>query len=195
MKSEQVQTATAQVLQHLPRLDLGNAQTFIFNLLFMYHVMKASENLTRQAANCATGELKDYFTRHLAEEEGHEKWLAADLATVGIDVSKTAVPIDAVEMAGSQYYLINHVSPVSLLGYMVVLECFPMPLEQVEHLELVHGKDLLRTLRYHAEHDIDHGADVLAEIDKLTDEQFNLVMQSAVQTANYALNALMRIAK
>lgn len=191
-QSEKVMNAAAQVMQHFPKLE---GEAFVCNLLFMYHVIAASENLTRQAAERAEGSLKDYFTQHLAEETGHEQWLAEDLLTAGIDVKKTAVAIEAVEMAGSQYYLINHVHPVALLGYMVVLECVPMPLERVEELEAAHGKELLRTLRYHAEHDIDHGADVLAVIDTLTDEQINLVTQSAVQTAHYALKALQRFAK
>ena len=97
-------------------------------------------------------------------------------------------------MAGSQYYLIYHVDPAALLGYMAALECFPMPLEQVEALERAHGADLCRTLRYHAAHDIEHGSGVLEQIDKLDARRFQIAMDSAMQTAAFIGSAISKIA-
>lgn len=169
-------------------LDLTNRAVLIANLCFVHQFISASERLVDEAAQEATGELRDYYLEHAEEERGHAAWLAADLLTAGADVMKIPKSRTAVAMAGGQYYLMKHVSPAALLGYMAVLEGNPMPMEMIEHLEALHGVDLLRTVRYHAEHDIDHGAYLAQMIDKTKD---GIIMESAVQTALY-LNEFQR---
>jgi hypothetical protein len=169
-------------------VDPCDRNKVLANLVFVHQVITASESLLEEAVKHSEGDLKQYFIAHLEEERGHQEWLADDLMTAGIDVKKMPLSHFAVAMAGSQYYLIRHVSPVALLGYMAVLEGCPMPLEAVEDLEAMHGKEMFRTLRYHAAHDIDHGRELFALIDKYDDA---LIMHSAVATANY-LNEFFR---
>lgn len=160
----------------------------------MYQVIAASENLLRTAIEACDGSefgnlLSAYLQAHLTEERGHEKWLAADLATAGIDVKAMPLSLKAVEMAGTQYYMIQHVHPVSLLGYMAVLEGNATPLETVEELEAAHGKELFRTLRYHAEHDIDHAKDLDDFIARVPKDLMQHVINSANQTKYYLIEA------
>ena len=95
--------------------------------------MKASENLLVVAMQNTPEDtpLYEYFVRHLREEKSHELWLVEDLQSIGIDVSTTIVPREAVEMVGSIYYLIYHLDSSALLGYMFLMECFPMNLSIV----------------------------------------------------------------
>ncbi|MEB0057317.1 hypothetical protein QN413_10925 [Variovorax sp. LG9.2] len=153
----------------------------------MYHTIRASEDLLKCAIEKAIPgtELHAYLEEHLEEERQHEKWLAEDLLSVGFDVHLTSIPREAVQMAGSMFYLVRLVHPRALLGYMAVLEFFPMPLEAVEILEEIHGKSLLRCLRYHAEHDIDHAHDLAGMLDRLLEEEQELVFSSAIETALY----------
>jgi hypothetical protein len=170
---EAVQALRAQA----PQVDLHDRATFLANLSFVHQIITASEGLLADAITASTGDLRDYFVSHLAEETGHVEWLAEDIGASSLPLSRTAV-----QMAGSMYYMVKHVSPACLLGYMLVLECFPMPLEVVEELERLHGKQLLRTVRFHAEHDPDHGADLLAVIDRHYCPE---ILQSAIETARY----------
>jgi hypothetical protein len=171
-------------------INLAVPQCFAKNLVFMYHVMRACENLLEVAIKqTEEGVLKRYFVEHLAEERSHEKWLADDLASIGIEVGNTPISREAVQMAGSAYWFIYHVHPVSLLGYMAALEFLPMPLEQVELLETLHGKDVMRCLRFHAEHDIEHGQDLSEMIDGLNEQEQQVVLQTAIDTALYAQSA------
>lgn len=176
-----------------PLIDLRDRATFIRNLVFVHNVITASEKLLEVAAAESTGELRSYFEAHLAEERGHVQWLAEDLASAGIDVGAMPVLPLAMAMAGSQYYLIYHDDPAALLGYMAMLECFPATGEQIRGLEEAHGADLCRTLRYHATHDVDHGADVLNQIDKLSAQQFGTVKRNAIQTATYIGAAIQKM--
>lgn len=160
----------------------------------MHQVISASENLLRAAIEaCDCSEfgniLSVYYQSHLAEERGHEKWLADDLASAGVDIKAMPLSLKAVEMAGTQYYLIHHVHPVSLLGYMAVLEGNSISNERLEELESIHGKSLLRTLRYHAEHDIEHIKDLNIILAKVPEEIEHHVRNSANQTMKYMIEA------
>lgn len=188
--SEQLLHVMRDVMAQWPVVDLKNRHIFVNNLIFMHRIILASEALLEEAIEHSSGALRDYLTSHLEEERRHDEWLAEDLASAGIEVSACQFQSEAVVAAGTQYYLIRHVDPHSLLGYMAVLECFPMPLERLIELEEVHGKTLCRTLRHHAVHDVSHSVDLLMQVDSLNDQQFALVLQNAVQTAIYIGSAI-----
>ncbi|MFK4444632.1 hypothetical protein ABH944_004864 [Caballeronia udeis] len=177
--------ALREVRATYPAIDLLDRERFIANLVFVHNVITATPQLLSVAMNKSHGDLSNYFEAHLEEELNHAAWLAYDLSSAGIDVADMPPSPLAMAMAGSQYYLIYHAEPAALLGYMAALECFPSPLDQVETLERVHGQALCRTLRYHATHDIDHGEDVLDQVDELSPRQFEIVKRNAIQTATY----------
>lgn len=132
------------------------------NLRFVYGLIVASEDLIRLAAGLSG---LSYFAGKALEEAGHAAWLLDDIVKMGEKIPP--LDHDAACIAGAQFYYIQYVSPLMLLGYMSALETSPMPLEDVAKLESLYGK--LPTLRYHAEHDIKHGHEVTAEIDKIRD--------------------------
>ena len=126
-----------------------------------------------------------YLKDHLEEERGHAQWLAADLLTASIDVKKTLIPAVAMQMVGSIYYLIFHVDPAALLGYMWAMESSPLSLEDLVAAETEHGKDLMRTIRYHVTHDPHHASELLTEIKSLSKGRQALIYQTADQTAAF----------
>ena len=160
-----------------PMADFTSRAVLVQNLVFLHGIMTASENLMYLAAQDAKGWLRAYLLKHLEEERDHAKWMADDLKDEGVDISLPSIP--AMELAGSMYYLIEHVNPVCLLGYMAVLEGFPANLEFVAELEKVHGKKLLRCLRYHAENDLEHRKELFNIIDKMDSP---LVVHAATYT-------------
>lgn len=174
-------------------LDLRNRDIFLKNLVFVAFVIKASEEILRTAIEHSKGTLREYFYDHLEEETGHYDWLKRDLQFANIVLDECVIPAEAVAMAGSQYYLARHVHPATVLGYIAALECFAMPLETVEELERIHGREVCSTLRYHAEHDVDHGADVLAVIDQIDPKYQQMIADNAVQTMLYIQHAIKRL--
>lgn len=185
--SEQLLQAIAHELQFAKVPDFRDKNVVLRNLTFLFHTMKASENLLEVAVAQSVDRpaLHAYFKEHLEEERGHHVWLATDLNTAGVEVEKTAIPLKAVEMVGTQYYLIYHVDVAALLGYMALQECFSASLEVIDQLEQLHGVELFKTLRYHAEHDVDHGADIAAALDNLPETSQLLVLENAIQAARY----------
>jgi heme oxygenase-like protein len=163
-----------------PALDLARAEIFVSNILFAYAITLASEELIETAINKSLDtELIDYLDKHLAEERHHTEWFREDLASAGLT---PGTHWRAAQIAGMQYYLINHVSPQALLGYMAALECRPTPLATVEWLEARYGKPLLRMVRYHAEHDIAHGSDLLQFIETTSGLDYQLIANNIRQT-------------
>jgi hypothetical protein len=168
----------------------------IANLIFMYHVIIASERLLREAIDETRDNppLRAYLERHLVEEHGHAQWLAEDLQCVNIDVHSTCAPLLAVQMAGSLYYLIFHAHPAALLGYMAVLESWPMDKARFAELGRPYPPQLLRTLNHHIDHDPEHWKD-LQEMIELVPEHRALIEQVASMTRNYLLEAARSINK
>jgi hypothetical protein len=158
------------------------------NLIFVWHCIRASEHLLECAIARSSGELADYFCRHLEEERGHATWLAEDLRSVSVEVSRTRIPREAMEMVGSLYYLIFHVDACALLGYMRVLESCPIK-DKLERLEAEYGPELLRTMRYHAEHDPHHLLGITFQTERLTSQQRSLVDQTSGITIEYLQRA------
>lgn len=141
-------------------------------LSVLYRTMVASEALLKFAIPRAAGELLDYYKQHLEEERGHEVMLEDDLMRLGVE--KIPHYFGAAQLAGSQYYLIAHVHPAMLLGYMKAMESSPMSLEMVEHLSSVHGTPMT-CLKHHAIHDPSHKLDLDKHIARLPEDLKKLV--------------------
>jgi hypothetical protein len=148
-------------------------------LAFTLQYMVATERLLGEASMECGGELRQYYLRHLEEERHHAQWLQEDL-------DGFTIPLDgaAVGMAGSAYYFIKHVNPAALLGYMLALER-PMPLDKLAELEAAHGVKLFRTVRLHAEEDVQHRADLLELIEKQPPDVQTLIKAVEAQTLHY----------
>jgi hypothetical protein len=165
----------------------------VINLIFLWHVIKASEHLLVVAAERSSGELKQYFERHLEEERGHALWLAEDLQSVGVDVTRTQLPWEAVEMVGSVYYMIFHADPAALLGYTHLLEGWPMPEARLRELQEQYPASLLRTTLLHAKQDPGHLAELNRIIDGLPPERRALVDQTRALSREHLLKALAKV--
>jgi hypothetical protein len=136
--------------------------TMLEHLAFWFQVIIASEPLLEESIAILEedgweGELKAFYRKHLDDERNHATWLREDLGDYPVNLH-----FGAAQLAGMAYYLIRHVHPVALMGYMLALEGKPIPMEYVEAVEAAHGKQAGRTLRIHAEEDAGHYAELKA---------------------------------
>lgn len=123
------------------------------------------------------------------EERGHALWLEQDLANLGIPVMAYDYPAAAI--AGAQYYLIRHLDPRVLLGYCAVLECRTFTTAQVEVMEAILGP--LPCVRFHAEHDQAHGAEVLNQIDAIENDTLKQWIYCNARDTASAISAITHI--
>jgi hypothetical protein len=149
-------------------------------LAFWYQVIIASEQLLRDSVALLKDEgwekdLKQFYQKHLEDELNHAKWLKEDLGS-----HEVVLHYGAAQLAGMAYYLILHVHPVALMGYMMALEGNKIPLEFVESIEREHGATAARTLRLHAEEDPGHYEELSSF--EIAPEWRDLVENTRIQT-------------
>jgi len=176
-------------------MDARSLTSILKNLIFLHDIVVASEELLREASlSCKhTNDqfsrlLYDYYQNHLIEEVGHLQWLKDDLASANVDPefpNRFATTI-----VGAQYYLIKHVHPASLLGYLIVMEGDPISAETLEYLEKIHGNKLFGFLQLHSTKDIEHRRELFEVIDmapcnlhKVIEESLLITLQELVCAA------------
>lgn len=178
----------------------GLRPRYVEYLYAMHGLIRASVPLLERAAlRCAelppgdrlAQPLQRYFEEHAAEERGHDDWLLADLAAAGADpaaaLSRLPAPVVA-ELAGAQYYWVEHHHPVTLLGYILVLEGnapAPWLADRLAERTGLPGT-AFRTVRDHAGIDTVHVAalDGLLDALPMTPAQQTAVAVSALCTAD-----------
>ena len=171
-------------------LDLQRYDIIIENLLFIYHACIASEGLLIDAAHkCGDTELGKYYQNHLAEEKGEIGILKSDLGSEKIDPGTP--DIYSMAMVGSQYYMIRHLSPVCLLGYLAVQEADPTPIGTVELLEGLYGANLFQFLRLHAIKDLEHCKEIETVINQAPSSDHSLITFSADNALDHYGQAVM----
>jgi hypothetical protein len=175
--------SAANIMRALESVEMPKITShgsFIAALKFMHGLMRASGSLLEIAIAKSKGPLHEYYWNQLGEEAQHADWLAEDLKVLG----ETPIAIDhaAAATAGAQYYYLHHVGPHALLGYIAALEFRPMPLPVVEALEKVYGGRALRTVRHHAEADVEH-AKTLARVIDQHEEFASIITYNAFVTA------------
>lgn len=170
-------------------------------LFYNHAVVRASVPLMRAALECATADsaadpvragLAAYLTQHIPEEMQHDDWLLDDLEALGADRATvlTRMPPPCVAtLVGAQYYWIRHFHPVSLLGYIAVLEGTPPVAEHIDAVASRAGlpREAFSTMLRHAKLDPHHRDDLDRALDALplTSEHAAIMGVSAFHTAHW----------
>ena len=185
------------------------AQIFPEFLFMMHSIIRSSVSLLNAAAESAqeradsdavSRQLVGYYKTHAIEESHHDDWLLDDLVAIGNERSEVLarLPSPAVaSLVGAQYYWALHVHPVSLFGYLAVLEGNPTSLKELDGIRKKHGLPEvgLRTMIKHARLDPHHRDEIYAQLDDLplTQSQSELVALSAFHTIEHISEALQEI--
>lgn len=113
---------------------------------------------------------EEYFGRHLVEESSHYDWAVDDLRSFRDDAAdlleETSIP-EVIAVPGVALYLVEVIDPISLLGYITILETTPPSPEFVESLPGLMGvpRSAVRTLAVHAQEDQQHARDLFTLVD------------------------------
>ncbi|HEU4634668.1 MAG TPA: iron-containing redox enzyme family protein [Edaphobacter sp.] len=166
-------------------------------LVQLHRVMQAGLHLMQTARDRALALPDDpvarivapYLEQHILEEKDHDDWLLDDIGTLGITPAQVAStpPLPAVvSLLGAQYFWALHIHPVTVFGYLIVLEGYPPLAEQLEAIRKRTRlpKTAFRCLMAHADNDLHHIADLNRTLDSmpLSDEQQMYVALSAFHT-------------
>jgi hypothetical protein len=172
-------------------------------LVQLHRVMQGGITLMRVARDRAltlTGDevaatTSSYLETHIDEEKDHDVWLLDDIETLGVpasDVLQTTPLESVVSLLGAQYFWALNIHPVSVFGYLIVLEGYPPLSEQLEEIRIRTGlpETAFRCLQAHADNDPHHIADLNRTLDcmPLTSEQAKYIALSAFHTMDTVAN-------
>jgi hypothetical protein len=176
-----------------PRLD----ELWVDYVFALHSIIRASVPLMETARGLALQRPDEqvcvqtaaYLEQHIKEERHHDDWLLEDLEVLGVDVplflARPPAPSVAA-MVGAQYYWMHHYHPVTLLGYIAILEGYPPALDHVDRLAAATGfpREAFRTIHKHAHLDPFHRDNLNAALDELplTPELDALIGVSALYT-------------
>lgn len=133
------------------------------------------------------------FLKHLGEEANHEKLAINDLKFLGHTVDDFKELSSTRFFYEPQYYKIEHLHPLSLMGYILFLEvlaqnvCPPLSAK----ISNLYGKKSATFLLVHGEEDPSHVEEakkLLAQFDPVS---MNFIIQNLEQSA-YAFDNMMR---
>lgn len=137
------------------------------------------------------------FLAHLGEENGHENLLLNDLKNLGYSINDFPETPETRMFWESQYYKIEHNDPLSLLGYIFVLE----KLGAIEGSKLMnvipglYGQKACSFIKVHGEEDIDHIEKAVEQIESLPLHRYKLVKENIDQSISAYIIFLNKIAE
>jgi hypothetical protein len=185
------------------------AEMFPEFLFMMHSIIRSSVSLINAAAVSAqrradldpvSQKIVSYYTTHALEEAHHDDWLLEDIVAMGADRSDVLARLPSPTIAslvGAQYYWALHVHPVSLFGYLAVLEGNPSSVKHLSKIRTKHGlpAEGMRTMVKHARLDPYHRDEIYAQLDELplTENLSELVALSAFHTIEHIAQALQEI--
>lgn len=176
-----VQKSAKAVLE----LDFSDKSTYETWLAQAYHFVRHSTPMLALSCGLAI-ENREYHLRcisHLAEEKGHDRMLLNDLKQLGSSIDSQPEFSSTRALYQTQYYWIEHVNPVSFLGYILILEgiavrCGP---KKVEEIRKFSGRSFVQL---HAEEDLEHFDRAVAQLDKMSEKDRRDIVENAEQTAD-----------
>ncbi|MCB0347243.1 MAG: iron-containing redox enzyme family protein [Bdellovibrionales bacterium] len=163
---------------------------FISNMY--YFLSQACRLLTAAASRCdlTYDQFHHRFVEHAHEEKNHEKLVTHDLKALGADLNPVLPSMPPIWQ--TQFYLIQNVSPLSLLGCVAYLENLSLvkevgPLVYKRCLE-VYGKKATSYLRVHVEEDGDHIDKLFTTLESLPEHEIKNVRESLLTTSTLYKN-------
>jgi pyrroloquinoline quinone (PQQ) biosynthesis protein C len=158
------------------RFDLDLYRVYLCNA--WYYAQHSSEFMAAGGGRCGQSHpaLSRYLLHHAVEEMGHEKWAEADLADLDVSAEQlrgTRPLPSTAALVGYVHWLAHAGNPVTLFGWMFVLEAVGNDIGQAAAAGLKSELEVPSAVRFvagHAMSDVGHTAEIVEQIDThLTD--------------------------
>jgi hypothetical protein len=182
-------SAVNGMVADVERLDFSNQATYALWLSQAYHFVRHSTPLLALSCGRSVSN-RSYHLRcigHLAEEKGHDRLLLNDLKQLGYSIHDCPEFASTSAFYQSQYFWIEHVNPVSFLGYIYVLEALAVLQGKVKISQVqAFGADSF--LKIHADEDSAHLEQAAKLISTLAEsDQLQIIKNAQQASALYQL--------
>ena len=134
------------------------------------------------------------------EETGHDEWILDDAEAIGMtrdEIRDWRPGQNSSHIVGAQYYWIHHYHPISLLGYIAVMEGNPASTEFFEDVARRNNlpNEAISSFLYHSKIDPTHRDDLDRLLDSLPlgPNETELIGLSALRTVQYVTTTLREV--
>jgi hypothetical protein len=152
-----------------------------------YWVSHSTRLLALAASRLGTGHEAQHrrLLEHAREENGHHLYAERDLERLGLRVDDFSELAPTAALYQTQYYLIEHVHPTALFGYIITLEGVSVLCgsEGLKRASAAFGSDAASFLKMHAGADEDHLPKAFAVVATLPSELQRLVKTNCRNSA------------
>ena len=137
------------------------------------------------------------FLDHAEEEKRHEKLIEADFKNLNLKISDFPELLPTAGIYQIQYYWTQHVNPICLFGYVLLLEGLAVKVggPVYEKTKEYYGDKACNFIRIHVEADQDHLPKAFKTIEKLDTETLGLISQALKLTSGFYHESLKDILK
>lgn len=174
---EQIWARIDRLTKTMDTVNWDDPQIYAAYMAQTYYYVSHSTRLLALAAGLlplSAGPAHQRFIKHISEENRHEVLASRDVTALGYRLEDFK-ELDAVKaFYRLQYYMIQNVSPWSLLGYIAALEALAVRGGPAIHERVCrrHGEKTGSFLKVHSAEDVEHVEQAFAMIESLpTDVQ------------------------
>lgn len=154
-----------------------------------YYVSHSTRLLALAASRFRFSEeqLHRRFIKHATEEMSHETLALRDLKSLGFSLRQFPEYPSTRAFYQTQYYMIEHVSPWSFWGYILMLEGLAVTMGPWLHNEIKqhHGEKAGSFVKVHAAEDIGHMADAEKAMQSLPEHERPIVVEQIANSCFY----------
>lgn len=176
------------------QLDFANQGIYALWLSQAYYFVRHSTPLLAISCGRAINN-QPYHLRcisHLTEERGHDKLLINDLKAMGFKTEDFLELPSTQALYQTQYYWIEHVNPVSFLGYVFILEGLAVKLGDIKMKEVKNVK-ATSFLNLHSDEDVGHLESAFNQLKVMSKHDQECILKNAQLTAGLYCNMITEI--
>ncbi len=150
-------------------------------------VCHSTRLLCLTAANTDHQGFHNRFLDHALEEKSHEKLLEKDFRSLGVDLHSLPELLPTKGVYQTQYYWIEHVHPLSLFGYILLLEGLAVEAgkEVYQKTKAAHKDSACNFLRVHVVADEDHLPKAFQTLEECTPQELEIINEALDMTASF----------
>lgn len=158
-----------------------------------YHICYSTRLLAAAAARFTVEQehLHQQCMKHAGEERSHEKLSLSDLKTIGFTLADFSELPATKAMYRSNYYLIEHVSPLSLFGYAYFLEWVAVRAgsQMLAGVEKLYGANAVKHIHVHTKEDPEHIEVYEKQLDTYSGKD-RAVLEEAIETTAFGFERI-----
>lgn len=129
--------------------------------------------------------LHNRFLKHAAEEKGHENLSLLDLKNLKHRQEDYPELPSTQSFYQVQYFWIDHRNPLAFFGFILYLESVAARFgkQLTDKIDKAHGIKCANFLKVHAEEDVGHVAEAVANVEKFPEDVQQIILENMGQAA------------